>query len=287
MTVTAGSSARDSQGASGSAVSAVDTNFVAKDSLDFSLNFQAERSPWSCPNLSGGYIPGDGLISLDTSRFSYTPLSANHSVGNALVAVGNGGVGAVGTAPTIGTGYQNNPVVARLIFSGSQPIGGFLNTTSVTTYSYNVELLMRDFGGLIYQSGPAAATTCEYTNVQVTTIQGFLNRSSCFIATAAFGSGEQGPVVMLRRFRDHILLKTQSGEMFVRWYYSWSPNAAEWLVEHPVFRIPVLFLLIPLQVMVWLILHPWIMGPLFLMSLGILAIPLFSILRSRGARVEN
>ena len=44
--------------------------------------------------------------------------------------------------------------------------------------------------------------------------------------------------------------------MFVRWYYHWSPDAAEWLMRHPLFRFPILLALIPFEVVAWLFLHP-------------------------------
>jgi hypothetical protein len=59
------------------------------------------------------------------------------------------------------------------------------------------------------------------------------------------------------------------GRSFVHWYYAWSPNAAEWLIDHPVFRFPVLLALIPLQALAWLVLHPIMMMVLLLMGASI------------------
>lgn len=51
-------------------------------------------------------------------------------------------------------------------------------------------------------------------------------RGGCFIATAAFGSGLQPEVQTFYQFRDQILTRTQSGQLFIRTYYKFSPFVA-------------------------------------------------------------
>ena len=55
----------------------------------------------------------------------------------------------------------------------------------------------------------------------------------CFIATAAFGSSLAPQVEVLRRFRDHVLMRSAAGRWFVELYYRLSPGAARWLETHP------------------------------------------------------
>lgn len=51
----------------------------------------------------------------------------------------------------------------------------------------------------------------------------------CFIATAAFGSYRVPEVILLRKFRDRILLTNGPGRLFVRFYYRVSPSIADFI----------------------------------------------------------
>ncbi|MFH1645536.1 MAG: CFI-box-CTERM domain-containing protein, partial [Candidatus Omnitrophota bacterium] len=60
--------------------------------------------------------------------------------------------------------------------------------------------------------------------------------SYCFIATAAYGTPMAGDVMVLRSFRDKVLLKSELGKALVRFYYKHSPEAASIIREKPVLR---------------------------------------------------
>lgn len=54
----------------------------------------------------------------------------------------------------------------------------------------------------------------------------FKEKSGCFIATAAFDSPVAHEVIILRQFRDKILLRNLIGKIFVNIYYYVSPSVA-------------------------------------------------------------
>jgi hypothetical protein len=55
----------------------------------------------------------------------------------------------------------------------------------------------------------------------------------CFIATAAYGSEADAPVVLLRQFRDGYMSTNSVGAGLVSAYYRLSPAIAELLDDHP------------------------------------------------------
>lgn len=75
-------------------------------------------------------------------------------------------------------------------------------------------------------------------------------QSQCLIATAAFGSELTPQVQYLRHFRDHYILSTASGTAFMKvfnvFYYSFSPQVAEYEREQPWLQATVKVALYPL-----------------------------------------
>ena len=60
--------------------------------------------------------------------------------------------------------------------------------------------------------------------------------SSCFIATAVYGSHDCREVEMLRGFRDTVLLPLKYGRRIIQWYYRNSPPLADFLRRHHTIR---------------------------------------------------
>ena len=69
--------------------------------------------------------------------------------------------------------------------------------------------------------------------------------SRCFIATAAYGSGDAEQVMVLRRFRDEHLVGHPAGDWFVQTYYRLSPPVADVIAERQWARAAVRGLLQP------------------------------------------
>lgn len=242
----------------------------------------AIQCPLTGAQQDGEYIPGDTQIQLNTGVFTMTPPQIQTGGGiaapaAAMVIVASGPTATlndVGPSVSGATGPTASEILNRVQITGGDTTVGpgvFQNTQGPSDPNYyNLNFFVRDNAGFLTPGNAG----CQLSNVQTSAIQGFLGKSSCFIATAAFRSIESAPVAMLRGFRDRILLHHLWGRGFVHWYYSWSPPAAEWLMLHPAFRYPVLLALVPLEVVAWLWLHPlWILligFPGFIGLLGLL-----------------
>ena len=68
----------------------------------------------------------------------------------------------------------------------------------------------------------------------------------CFIATAAYGSYLDPHVMVLRHFRDDVLLQSELGTAFVTFYYKHSPPIADFIAQHDTLRLLFRFALTPL-----------------------------------------
>jgi hypothetical protein len=77
-----------------------------------------------------------------------------------------------------------------------------------------------------------------------------LSAFPCIIATVTFGSEATPEVQLLRSFRDHLVLSTHAGSAFMNafnlWYYSFSPQVADFIVVHDAVRSPLRAVLYPL-----------------------------------------
>jgi hypothetical protein len=56
----------------------------------------------------------------------------------------------------------------------------------------------------------------------------------CFVATACYGTEDAPEVLVLRRFRDEVLVCSAIGRWLIEWYYTVSPGFARYLSKHPV-----------------------------------------------------
>ncbi len=72
----------------------------------------------------------------------------------------------------------------------------------------------------------------------------------CLIATAAYGTELAPQIQQLREIRDQKLIKTEYGKSFIdsfnKFYYSFSPQIADYQREHPFFKESIKLLLTPM-----------------------------------------
>lgn len=83
----------------------------------------------------------------------------------------------------------------------------------------------------------------------------FTTEDACFIATAAFGSILDSRVVLLREFRDTVLLQSEAGKHFVSLYYQFSPPLASLIDKNEILKFIVRVSLLPCIGFAYLMLH--------------------------------
>jgi hypothetical protein len=82
----------------------------------------------------------------------------------------------------------------------------------------------------------------------------FSTDDACFLATAAYGSLLDAHVVVLREFRDRILMSTRGGRLLVGIYYDVSPQLADLVRENQLLRAAVRFALLPFVMLAYFVL---------------------------------
>lgn len=98
--------------------------------------------------------------------------------------------------------------------------------------------------------------------------------SSCFIATAAYGSYFEPQVKILRDMRDKFLLKTHVGKLFVEVYYKFSPPFANFISNQETLRFIVRCGLTPIVGLSWIALNFGAFTALFIVVIALLTLTL-------------
>jgi hypothetical protein len=120
------------------------------------------------------------------------------------------------------------------------------------------------------------------------TVYGLLDKTKCFVATAAFGSPMDQNVELLRNFRDQYLMSFDWGRKFVKSYYQWGPKAAQVLVENPTLRWGVRQALWPIVGFAYLVLHfgIWSAFAILIVAFGLLGATCFYV-RNRKLKISK
>jgi len=259
---------------------ATGTTTTVVDSLStFALHMQVDKPAIGCPSKASVYFPGDEEILLNSAGFYNTKGgSPAPAPATAIYVVADENKNRTTIDDSISGFGLNQNVKFIPIGDVNARVGGFINTTTGDDHQYAVSFVLRDAAGMLASpTSVAEQQACRLDGVQTSNIQGFLSKSKCFVATAAFRSIDAGPVELLRSFRDRVLQKFGIGRTFISWYYSWSSKSAEWLMQNPAFRAPVLVTLIPFQILAWMAVHSFV----FLISALLALFPIALVLRSR------
>ena len=70
-------------------------------------------------------------------------------------------------------------------------------------------------------------------DTQLLKISTVKKKSGCFIATACYGDYDCEEVIILRRYRDENLKRSEIGRQMIKFYYFLSPPIANYLIEKP------------------------------------------------------
>ncbi|WP_143308259.1 CFI-box-CTERM domain-containing protein [Candidatus Entotheonella palauensis] len=117
--------------------------------------------------------------------------------------------------------------------------------------------------------------------------------TSCFIATAAFGTPMAQEVRTLCAFRDTYLLTHRPGRVFVSWYYRYSPPVADFLRHKEMLRSAVRLALLPVITVsrFWLegtVAQKWLATVIFtLFSLGMIVLTSKMLLGDKWKKVSG
>lgn len=132
----------------------------------------------------------------------------------------------------------------------SSPFGGTVELTVLASYDKNTQILI--YGEVVASMSGFSAiigkVELRETNLEFT--PSATGSPQCVIATATYGSEISPEVQFLREFRDQDILRTMAGREFMTvfhvWYYSFSPNIASVIADHPMIQGIFKVLLYPL-----------------------------------------
>jgi hypothetical protein len=126
---------------------------------------------------------------------------------------------------------------------------GYVNTPGEGIFDYDkgtvVELMANIVGDNAFVEWTGDVSTIADVKDATTTITmhgnyaitaTFFCVTSCYIATAAYGTPMAKEIEILREFRDKYLMTNPVGKGLVEFYYRVSPPIAEFITEHPTLK---------------------------------------------------
>ncbi len=129
-------------------------------------------------------------------------------------------------------------------------------SSSAINYNIDTSVILSNMAEGQSITGTSIGTSIEFKTIaDIAAIPSSELSSFCFIATAAYGSNTEPSVMLLRRFKDDVLLQSVPGRKFVNFYYENSPALANKIVGNKVLKYLALGLLTPILGIVVLIMH--------------------------------
>lgn len=153
-----------------------------------------------------------------------------------------------------------------LTLTGDAYIGGLENYKRYCIFSGQQNLTQNIF----------AFTTANLDDTKMcgspSEVLGLLQDKRCFISTAAFGSVYAKEVQTFRNFRNIYLMSSETGVVFVDYYYQYGSIAAKWIEKSDFSRMIVRWLLYPFYVFAWLSLNWGIETGFLFLGLGLVGL---------------
>jgi hypothetical protein len=202
------------------------TSFVVNS--DTSITATTPAGTAGVKDVSVGTGTGSGLFTYQNPTItSISPTSGATAGGNVVTITGTNFTGA--TSVTFG----GTPVTSFVVKSDTS----ITATTPAGTEGVKDVAVGTGTGNSLYTYVVTAGGSVSASNP---------SKSGCFIATAAYGSYLDPHVMVLRNFRDNVLLQSEIGTAFVNFYYKHSPPIADFIAQHDTLKLVFRFALTPL-----------------------------------------
>jgi len=222
-----------------------------------------------------GLFPSSGIFKVKYLRFFYS------TVGFADVTP---------ISPSVDVEISTTSTTGSAVETLSNKLGGLANDQL-----YYTRIATVDEGGNIadFTSDINITAICADVNnpnadcpymVQPSAVLGLLPKNfNCFIASASYGSSMEHHVQLFRQFRGEVLMKSEVGRKFARWYYKLGPYPAAFLMRNPALKPLARAALWPAWGVAWISLHYGVWAGLLISFLPLIAgILIFKISRKKS-----
>lgn len=194
-------------------------------------------------SLNGTGVGGVASVSTTALEFGNVKIDTTFSK---TVTVANIGTGSMTisslTSPNNASFTVESQALPAILAKGSSltftvkysanTLGTDTSSMTINTNATNGNIDISLKGSTV--SASSGTSTSDGTNIPPASSSS--GGGGCFIATAAYGSYLDPHVMVLRHFRDNVLLQSDLGTAFVTFYYKHSPPIADFIAQHEILR---------------------------------------------------